>query len=197
MLIGSLCADPEIAAIVLPLSSTIWVVGGQGRISYRVIGHPNGQTYEIDLMNGDPDNAQLVYVLTDSTVPSSEGINTVMVEIPDSISVGRYGVRVGLVNGDQWKYSQIFYIANSENVRDTLSLSLEESSSSVEQTLLEENGMGEESAGSSSETNILPSSSPSSAQDKTKSNTALGNHLSIPMSVAILVVAASIGTIIS
>ncbi|KAJ1862626.1 hypothetical protein H4R99_002873 [Coemansia sp. RSA 1722] len=193
MLIGSLCADPEIAAIVLPLSSTIWVVGGQGRISYRVIGHPNGQTYEIDLMNGDPDNAQLVYVLTDSAVPSSEGINTVTIDIPDSISVGRYGVRVGLVNGDQWKYSQIFYIADSEDARDTSSSSLEVSSYLIEQTLSEENGMDEESGSSSSETNIPPSSS---AQYKTKSNTAFGNHLSILMLAATLVLAASIGTII-
>ncbi|KAJ1863137.1 hypothetical protein H4R99_004937 [Coemansia sp. RSA 1722] len=195
MLTGSLCADSEIAAIVLPLSSTIWVVGGQGRISYRVIGHPNGQTYEIDLMNGDPDNAQLVYVLTDSAVPSSEGINTVTIDIPDSISVGRYGVRVGLVNGDKWKYSQIFYIADSEDARDTSSssLSLEESSYLIEQTLSEENGMDEESASSSSETNMQPSSS---AQYKPKSNTAFGNHLSIPMLAATLVLAASIGTII-
>ncbi|KAJ2722204.1 hypothetical protein GGI07_003481 [Coemansia sp. Benny D115] len=103
-------ADSKISAIILPLSSTVWVPGKQGQITYRISGSPSDLSFEIDLMSGDPDNAQLVYVFEKAAVPTSSGVNTVTVDVPKSIPNGKYGIRLGIPDGSEWKYSQIFAV---------------------------------------------------------------------------------------
>ncbi|KAJ1943301.1 hypothetical protein GGF37_002709 [Kickxella alabastrina] len=106
-------AKSDIAAIILPLSSTVWVPGEQGQITYRLAGSPGGQSFEIDLMSGDADNAQLVHVFETPATPKSSGINSVTVDVPKSIPEGKYGLRLGLADGTVWKYSQIFTVSKN------------------------------------------------------------------------------------
>ncbi|KAJ2614623.1 hypothetical protein H4S08_001624 [Coemansia sp. RSA 1365] len=113
---SSICILPialaEISAILSPLASTVWVPGEQGTISYRISGEPDGESYEIDLISGDPNNAQLVHVFEESAEPTITGINSVTVDIPSTIPEGTYGVRLGLPGDSEWKYSQLFTISH-------------------------------------------------------------------------------------
>ncbi|PIA16651.1 hypothetical protein COEREDRAFT_42143 [Coemansia reversa NRRL 1564] len=116
----SVCILPialaEISAILSPLASTVWVPGEQGTISYRISGEPDGESYEIDLMSGDPNNAQLVHVFEQTAEPTIAGINSVTVDIPSTIPEGTYGVRLGLPDDKEWKYSQLFSISHDGSV---------------------------------------------------------------------------------
>ncbi|KAJ2382084.1 hypothetical protein H4S02_005912, partial [Coemansia sp. RSA 2611] len=84
-----------------------------GTISYRISGEPDDTSYEIDLMSGDPDNAQLVHVFEQTAKPTVSGVNSVAVDVPAAIPEGKYGIRLGLPDGTEWKYSQIFTIGDS------------------------------------------------------------------------------------
>ncbi|KAJ2352996.1 hypothetical protein GGF43_003602 [Coemansia sp. RSA 2618] len=103
----------EITSITSPLASAVWVPGKQGTVSYRISGEPDDVSYEIDLMSGDPDNAQLVHVFDQMAKPETSGVNSVMVDVPSNIPDGTYGIRLGLPDGDDWKYSQMFTISRN------------------------------------------------------------------------------------
>ncbi|KAJ2002039.1 hypothetical protein H4R26_003817 [Coemansia thaxteri] len=47
------------------------------------------------------------------TTPTASGVNTVTVQVPNTISEGKYGVRLGLPNGSTWKYSQLFDVSKT------------------------------------------------------------------------------------
>ncbi|KAJ2794165.1 hypothetical protein H4R20_006313 [Coemansia guatemalensis] len=110
-----LVASAEISAILTPLASTVWVPGKQATITYRISGEPDGESYEIDLMSGDPDNAQLVHVFEQTAEPTVAGINSVTVDVPSTIPEGTYGIRLGLPEDSNWKYSQLFTISHNAN----------------------------------------------------------------------------------
>ncbi|KAJ2158638.1 hypothetical protein GGF46_003638 [Coemansia sp. RSA 552] len=96
---------------MLPVASTVWTPGEQGTITYRFAGTlSDGENYEIDLMTGDPENAQLVHVFDETTTPRGSGTNSVTVKVPDNIPDGTYGIRLGLPDQADWLYSQLFAI---------------------------------------------------------------------------------------
>ncbi|KAJ2743992.1 hypothetical protein GGI20_003319 [Coemansia sp. BCRC 34301] len=111
-------ADADIAAIILPLASTVWAPGKSATISYRISGSPDNKSYEIDLMAGEPDNAQLVHVFDKMAVPTTSGVNSVTVQVPATLPESKYGVRLGLPSGSAWKYSQIFTISKAAQPND-------------------------------------------------------------------------------
>ncbi|KAJ1647882.1 hypothetical protein LPJ64_000767 [Coemansia asiatica] len=191
---SGLCISSEITAIILPLSSTVWVPGKQSKVTYRVLGKPNGQAFEIDLVTGDPDNAQLVYIFKNSAVPESEGINSVTVDVPDSVSEGKYGIRIGSVDGNYWKYSQIFSISSSaptskshssKNIPDKKTSDKEESSGSSDESDEDDD---DESSASSSSYQSRPSSSSilHHAESNVLSNAA-SDDCNDPRSVSIII----------
>ncbi|KAJ1899217.1 hypothetical protein GGI16_005029 [Coemansia sp. S142-1] len=101
----------DIAAIILPLSSTVWAPGKSATISYRITGSPDNTSYEIDLMTGEPNNAQLVHIFDKMAVPTASGVNSVTVQVPATLPEGKYGIRLGPPNGSAWKYSQLFAVS--------------------------------------------------------------------------------------
>ncbi|KAJ2083438.1 hypothetical protein H4R24_000818 [Coemansia sp. RSA 988] len=108
-------ASAEISAVLSPLASAVWVPGKQETITYRISGEPDGESYEIDLMSGNPNNAQLVHVFEQTAVPTVAGVNSVTVDVPSTIPEGTYGVRLGLPDDNDWKYSQLFTISHDGN----------------------------------------------------------------------------------
>ncbi|KAJ2615229.1 hypothetical protein GGF44_005961 [Coemansia sp. RSA 1694] len=111
--IAIVAAAADIAAIILPLASTVWTPGKTATITYRISGSPDSTSYEIDLMTGEPDNAQLVHVFDKMAVPTASGVNSVTVQVPATLPEGKYGLRLGPPNGSVWKYSQLFAISNT------------------------------------------------------------------------------------
>ncbi|KAJ2058046.1 hypothetical protein GGI17_005278 [Coemansia sp. S146] len=111
-------AAADIAAIILPLASTVWAPGKSATISYRISGSPDNTSYEIDLMTGEPNNAQLVHVFDKMAVPTASGVNSVTVQVPATLPEGRYGIRLGLPNGSAWKYSQLFAVSKTGQSSD-------------------------------------------------------------------------------
>ncbi|KAJ1941556.1 hypothetical protein FBU59_003466 [Linderina macrospora] len=103
-------ADPEIS-IVMSLSSTVWVPGQQGAVSFRYTGQR--QSYEIDLIAGEADSVQLMHVFGTQAEPMESGFYSVMVDMPSDIPDGSYAVRVGMPDGGYWAYSQAFSISAS------------------------------------------------------------------------------------
>ncbi|KAJ1988139.1 hypothetical protein GGI25_005704 [Coemansia spiralis] len=103
----------EISSVILPLASTVWVSGSSAAITYRVSDSVGDDPYEIDLMSGDPNNAQLVYVFEQTAKPTALGVNSVTVKVPTTLPEGKYGIRIGPAVGSSWKYSQIFTISNN------------------------------------------------------------------------------------
>ncbi|KAJ2549199.1 hypothetical protein EV175_004536 [Coemansia sp. RSA 1933] len=115
LFINGSCALAELASIISPLESTVWNLGSQATITYRVTGSVGGEAYEIDLMAGNPDNAQLVYVFESEAKPTVVGVNSATVNVPSSVTSGKYSVRMGVSTDSvpSWKYSQTFTISNS------------------------------------------------------------------------------------
>ncbi|KAJ2372106.1 hypothetical protein IW150_004280, partial [Coemansia sp. RSA 2607] len=189
---------PGIAAINLPLSTTVWVSGKTGTIAYRISGSPGGQAYEIDLVTGDPQNAQLVYVFDKQAVSNTTGINTVVVNIPSSIPNGRYGLRLGLPDENVWKYSQIFSIdSRGQSVSDT-----SDSNARTDTTMFSTSEISESSDDgfSSSDAHKSSQSEHEDVNSSTKTRThSSGDSLRSdkPVSTAALVIATLAGVFIS
>ncbi|KAJ2859192.1 hypothetical protein GGH94_006237 [Coemansia aciculifera] len=110
----------DIAAIILPLASTVWAPGKSATISYRISGNPDNTSYEIDLMTGEPNNAQLVHIFDKMAVPTASGVNSVTVQVPATLPEGKYGIRLGLPNGSAWKYSQLFAVSKTGQPSDNV-----------------------------------------------------------------------------
>ncbi|KAJ2910767.1 hypothetical protein GGI21_000533 [Coemansia aciculifera] len=108
----------SIAAIILPLSSTVWAPGKSATITYRISGSPDNTSYEINLMTGEADNAQLVHVFDKLAVPTISGVNSVTVQVPATLPEGKYGVRLGDPNGSTWRYSQLFTVSKTAKSND-------------------------------------------------------------------------------
>lgn len=184
----------DISAIILPLASSVWTQGKSATVSYRFAGELNNNhppQYEIDLMTGDPDNAQLVYVFTTPAAPTTNGVNAVTVKVPTSVSNGKYAIRVG--KPDAWKYSQTFTIDSSGK-----------GSSDNSPVALDTNDKGKHSSSSSSSNHGGSSSSPDSSESHTgsasnssKSNTATSSSSStISVCCFINVVAAMVAVLV-
>ncbi|KAJ1958374.1 hypothetical protein EC988_000337 [Linderina pennispora] len=93
----------------MPISSTVWVPGEQGTVGFRHTG--THQSYEIDLVEGEVNNAQVVHVFDSMAEPVENGLYSVKVDVPSDIPDGAYTVRVGMPNGSFWACLQMFAIS--------------------------------------------------------------------------------------
>ncbi|KAJ1675241.1 hypothetical protein EV182_001648 [Spiromyces aspiralis] len=112
-------AVAEIQRVINPLNGTKWHVGSREYITFRYTG-PTGNdapALEIDLITGDPDNAELVAILDSEFRPNQTGVNRVYVNVPSDVTpADGYSVRVGNPLSEyDWNYSQQFSIVQGSS----------------------------------------------------------------------------------